>query len=284
MREYIIATETSCDLPKSTTDEHSIRVFTMISILDGNVVTDFNSGEYYNKLREKSTSSTSAGRIADLEAFFQKIIDEGKDILYIGFSSALSCQFNNAALVANEMNERLGEERIKTIDTHAASAGEGFLVMTAAQNREKGMTLAENAEYIEKVKLKMCHWFTVSDLFYLKRGGRVSSVTALAGTLLNIKPVLHVDNEGRLINVCKAKGRIGAMREMCKRLKDTVDYSYGKTAYISHADCIEDANTLADMVRAETEIENVVICDIGPLIGAHSGPDTLALFFYGTER
>ncbi len=285
MKEYIIATDVASDLPKEVIDKYEIKMFHLVPFLDGKDVRGISNIDFYNKMRSGSTSSTSAGNIADITDFFEGIIsDEGKDILYIGFSSGLSSQSQTAAFVAEEINEKYGRQVVTVIDSLCACAGQGYLVHTALSNRENGMSLSENAEYIEKVKLNMCHWFTVGSLTYLKRGGRVSSFAALAGTILNIKPILKIDDNGKIIGHSKAKGRKGSLKDLCQKVKENIDYSYGKTVYIGHGDCIDDANAVADMIRQETDVDNVVIYEIGPVIGAHAGPDTIAIFFYGANR
>ncbi len=286
MKEYIIATDVGSDLPKEVVDKYGIEMFHLVPFLDGTDVRGIANSEFYDKMRSGSTSSTSAGNVADITDFFEGIISksEGKDILYIGFSSGMSSQSQTAALVADEINEKYGRKAVTVIDSLCACAGHGYLVHTALSNRENGMSLEENAAYIEKIKLNMCHWFTVGSLTYLKRGGRISSLSALAGTILNIKPILRVDDNGKIVGHSKTKGRMGSLKGLCEKVKENIDYSYGKTVYIGHGDCIEDANAVADMIRQETDVDNVVIYEIGPVIGAHSGPDTIAIFFYGANR
>ena len=226
---------------------------------------------------------TSAVNMEEYRKRFEPVLRAGKDILYIGFASALSNSCQVAKIVAKELGEKYPERRIVCIDSRCASAGEGLLVYLAVQKRDAGASLDELADYTKTTLPDLCHWFTVDNLVYLKRGGRVSAASALAGTLLQIKPVLHVDDEGRLINMRKIRGRKQAVANMAEQYMKTALDPKG-VYFISNGDCPEDAKLLEDMICERTGRRAELICDIGPVIGAHSGPGTLALFFLGRPR
>jgi DegV family protein with EDD domain len=239
---------------------------------------------FYNRMREGGIAKTAAVNKETFVVAFREIAKEGKDILYIGFSSGLSTTYNSARLAALEVGEEYPDAKILTVDTLAASAGEGLLVYLATEKKAEGATVEECAAYIEEIKLNMCHWFTVDDLVYLKRGGRVSGAAAFFGNALGIKPVMHVDNEGHLVNVMKVRGRRTAINTMADKLVETaLDAKNGKI-YISHGDRREDAAYLASVIAEKCGGQVEIITDVGAVIGAHSGPGTLALFFLGSER
>jgi DegV family protein with EDD domain len=213
---------------------------------------------------------------------FTSFLEEGKDILYLAFSSGLSVTCENGKKVAAQLAEKYPDRTIRVVDSLCASAGQGLFVYLAVQNRDRGMNVNENADAMENDKLHICHWFTVEDLKYLKRGGRVSAATALLGTALNVKPVLHVDNEGHLIKMTQVHGRKKSIRKMAEKLGETI--LPDTPVFISHGDCQEDAEMLRDILKNEYGKEVDLITYIGSVIGAHSGPGTLALFFRGKER
>ena len=213
---------------------------------------------------------------------FTELLEQGKDILYLGFSSGLSATCENARTAAKALADKYPERKIRVVDSLCASAGQGLFVYLAVKNRDAGMSLDENADAMEADKLHLCHWFTVEDLKYLKRGGRISAATALLGTALNVKPVLHVDNEGHLIKVTQVHGRKKSIRRMAEMLGETI--LEDTPIFISHGDCMEDAQMLAKILKEEYGREVDLITGVGSVIGAHSGPGTLALFFRGKER
>ena len=209
---------------------------------------------------------------------------KGYDILYLGFSSGLSTTYNSSQIAANELAERYPNQKIITVDTLCASAGQGLFVYLVAEEKKKGATIEQAAEYANKLVPNLCHWFTVDDLVYLKRGGRISPTTAFVGTVLNIKPVLHVDNEGKLINMTKARGRKMSIRTLAEKFGEFANDKKNGTIFISHADCEDDAKMLAQTIKESYGSTVDVITNIGPVIGAHTGPGALALFFVGKER
>lgn len=284
---YIIMTDSSCDLPLEIVEKYNIKVLPLYLTIDDKQYRnysderDIKNKEIYKYLREGKLATTSAVNVGEFSDAMEEIVKAGSDILYLGFSSGLSTTSNSAAIAAGDLSEKYPERKLYVVDTLCASLGQGLIVYLAAKLKSEGKTIEEVRDYVEENKLSLCHWFTVDDLHFLKRGGRVSAATAVIGSALNIKPVMHMDNAGKLINVSKVRGRKAAIKEMFEHMKKTAIST--KDVFISHGDCIDDAEMLADMVRAEYGSE-IVINFVGPVIGAHSGPGTLALFFLGTER
>lgn len=287
MRDYWIVTDSSCDLPLDVAQKLGVKVIPLEVNIEGEgtkLNNEIDIKEFYALLRSKKGVKTSAVNMDRFIEFFESVIAEDKDVIYIGFSSGLSATFMAAKNAAEELSEKYPDRKIVALDSLCASLGQGLLVTYAARKKKHGASFEDIVKYVENNKLNLCHWFTVDDLFFLKRGGRVSAATAVLGTALQIKPVLHVDNAGKLINVSKARGRDAAIKALVEKMKSTAIKPQAQTVFISHGDCIEDANKLADMVRAEFGIKDILISEIGPVIGAHSGPGTLALFFLGSER
>ncbi len=287
MKEYVIFTDSSCDLPKEQIKEYGIEVLSLEVNIEGvgNFLNhEIEEAKFYEYLRDKRSVKTSAANLDRFTEAFEQIAKEGKDILYIGFSSGLSATYTAGKNAAEEIMEKYPDCKILTVDSLCASLGQGLLVKLAVDKKKEGMDIEALAAYVEETKWHLCHWFTVDDLFFLKRGGRVSAATAALGTMLQIKPVMHVDNEGHLINMSKARGRNASIKALFEKMKETAIDPASQTVFICHGDCIDDANMLADMIKAEFGIKEVLIGYTGPVIGAHSGPGTLALFFLGTER
>lgn len=290
MAEYVIFTDSSCDLPASLANELEIVVNNLSLVIEGKEYVNYLDGreigfsQYYNMLREGKMGTTSAVNIESFCGIMEPVLKQGKDILYLGFSSGLSSTYSAGVQAALELSEKYPERKIYTVDTLAASLGEGMLVYYAVMEKKKGKSIEEVRDYVESVKLNMCHWFTVNDLNHLKRGGRVSATTALAGTILQIKPVMHVDNDGKLINVEKAKGRRNSIKRMAQIMAETAIDAENQTIFISHGDCLEDAEYLASVIREKISVKDIIINYVGPVIGTHSGPGTLALFFFGKQR
>ncbi len=269
-------------------EETGVKSLALTFLLDGKSYKNTPDGSdmpydlFYSQLRAKKEVKTSAVNQEAFRVFMKTELDAGNDILYIGFSSGLSATYNAGAVVAKELSEEYPARKIYTVDSLAASLGQGLLVYLAAQKKQAGATIEEVRDWCEDIKLHVCHQFTVDDLMFLKRGGRVSAMTAIAGTMLAIKPVMHMDNEGHLINKKTARGRKASIKALFDRMKETYTGEY-KIVFISHGDCIDDANYLASMIKEEWGVDSV-IGYVGPVIGAHSGPDTLALFYIGSER
>ena len=289
MNQYRIMTDSSCDLPASLAAELELTVLPLTVTIDGKSYTNFldereiTFKDCYAALREGCEAKTAAANVDAFEQAMEPILQAGEDILYLGFSSALSSTYNAGALAAEQLSEKYPDRKILTVDTLSASMGQGLLVYLTVQQKRAGATIEEARDYAEKNKYHLCHWFTVDDLHHLHRGGRVSATSAVLGTVLNIKPVLHMDDEGRLIFMEKVRGRRASIKRMLEKMRETAIEPEKQIVFMSHGDCIEDAEYLASRVREEWNVE-VVINSVGPVIGSHSGPGTLALFFLGTER
>ena len=284
--EYILVTDSGCDLSPETLKEWDIGLICLAYLFtdDGVEKKEHEQPltEFYAGMRSGRIAKTSAVNEDAFFNLFTPILEAGKDILYLGFSSGLSVTCENGKKVANALAEKYPERKIRVVDSLAASAGQGLFVYLGKLNKDNGMSLDENADALEADKLHICHWFTVEDLKYLKRGGRISAATALLGTALNVKPVLHVDNEGHLIKITQVHGRKKSIRTMAEKLGETI--LDGSPIFISQADCMEDAEKLKEILKEEYNKDVTMITDIGSVIGAHAGPGTLALFFRGTER
>lgn len=290
MSDYVILTESSSDISLKIAADNDIQVMPMGFILEGKSYAHYADSRemdvkaFYQKLRDGAVVTTAAENVEDYMTWVKPLLEQGKDVLLVVFSSGLSSTFSTANVALADLREQYPDRKILAVDSLCASAGEALLAYYAAQNRAKGMSIEENVQWLEDNKLHLAHWFTVDDLMFLKRGGRVSSATALVGTMLSIKPVLHVDDEGHLINVGKARGRKASMKALADKAAETgVDLS-SQVVFISHGDCLEDAQWLAQEVRDRFHPVDVVISDIGPVIGAHSGPGTLALYFMASHR
>ena len=283
---YVLFTDSACDILPEKLAEWKVELIRMPYLFTdtGKEQLDHDepSAEFYRSMRSGRVAKTSGVNEDTFSGAFTPFLEAGKDILYLAFSSGLSVTCENGKKVAKALEEQYPGRTVRVIDSLAASAGEGLFVYLAAQNRDKGMTLEENAEALEKDVPHICHWFTVDDLVYLKRGGRVSAATALLGTALNVKPVLHVDNEGHLIKITQVHGRKKSIRRMAEKLGETI--LPDSPIFISHGDCLGDAELLSSILEKEYGKKVQLIADIGSVIGAHSGPGTLALFFRGTER
>ena len=214
----------------------------------------------------------------------EPLLQEGRDVLVLAFSSGLSATYSSSVIAVEDLREKYPDRKLYTVDTLCASLGQGLLVYLAAQQRAQGKSIEEVRDWAEANKLKLCHQFTVDDLHFLKRGGRISATTAVVGSMLKIKPVLHVDNEGHLINIGKARGRAASLKALVDKMEQTAIDPGDQTVFISHGDCLEDAQMVAQMVRDRFGVQNVYLNYVGPVIGAHSGPGTLALFYVGIER
>ncbi len=287
MNDYLIMTDSSCDLPVEIVKEFGIKVITLDFIVKGEAAQKndgIDTKKFYDLLREGKMVTTSAVGIDRFTDEMEAVLGEGKDLLYIGFSSGLSSTYSSAFVAAGELAEKYPDRKIYTVDTLAASMGQGLLVWYAANMQREGKSIEEVRDFVENNKMNLAHWFTVNDLFFLKRGGRVSAATALVGTMLSIKPVMHVDNEGKLIKVSTARGRKASIDALFAKLKESAINIEKQTVFISHGDCIEDAQYLAEKIKNELSVQDVIISYVGPVIGAHSGPGTLALFFMAEKR
>ena len=287
---YQIITDSSCDLPQELADAYGLIVLPLSVTVDGVTYKNYLDGReigfhtLYEKYRSGSKTSTCAVNPDAFVDVLEPCLKEGKDVFYIGFSSGLSATYQSGCIAAAELREKYPERKIMTIDSLCASLGQGLFVHYAVQKQREGASMEELAAYLEELRPHLCHWFTVDDLMYLKRGGRISASTALLGTALQIKPVMHTDNDGKLANVSKARGRKASIRALVDRMEQTAIDPSSQTVFICHGDCIEDAEYAASLIRERFGIQDIVINYTGPVIGAHSGPGTLAIFFIGTER
>lgn len=288
MSNYVILTDSGTDFTKEMIEELDVELLDLWVTRENEEPVPNSSldlSEFYAFLREKKSASTAAVNIDSFIEIMTPILEAGKDILYLGFSSGLSSTYASGKLAADELMEKYPDRKIYTVDTLAASLGQGLLVYLAAKRRLAGESIEAVRDFVENTKLNLCHWFTIDDLFFLKRGGRVSGATAVVGTMLGIKPVMHVDNEGHLINVAKARGRRAAVDALFDKAKSTmIGERANSSVFISHGDCIEDAEYLAERIKNEIGVKEVRIAYVGSVIGSHSGPGTLALFFLGSER
>ncbi len=288
MNEYIILTDSGTDFTKELAEECDVKVIDLTVTVEGRepvLDSELDIKELYAWLRDKKGAKTSAVNQETFATEMEKALSEGKDVLYLGFSSGLSYTFTAGKLASEELAEKYPERKIYAVDTLSASLGQGLLVYLAAMLRKSGADIETVRAFAEDNKLHLCHWFTVDDLFFLKRGGRVSGATAVVGTMLGIKPVMHMDNEGHLIKVSTARGRRASIDALFNKMKETAIGDTGEaTVFISHGDCIGDAEYLADRIRNELGTKEIKIGYVGSVIGSHSGPGTLALFYLGTER
>ena len=290
MRDYVIMTDSCCDLTAQLADELALTVIPLSLLLDGQEFRNWLDGReigfkaFYDAMRGGSLGTTSAVSVGAFQEAMRPILESGRDILYISFSSALSTTYQSAVIAAEELKEEFPDAVIHVVDSKAASLGQGLYVYLCARQKLAGRTLDEVRDYAEDIKLRVCHWFTVDDLNHLKRGGRVSAATALMGTMLSIKPVLHVDDEGRLINVGKARGRKASLQALVDHMAETAEDPANQTVFISHGDCLEDAEAVAEEIRTRFGTQDIRINFVGPVIGNHTGAGVVALFFLGSHR
>ncbi|MBE6619645.1 MAG: DegV family protein [Ruminococcaceae bacterium] len=288
MSDFVIFTDSGCDIAPEILSSWGVYHRDLNFRFEGDEKeysnADMNSNEFYAKMREGGVAKTSAVNVETFASAFEELLAEGKDILYIGFSSGLSTTFNSARIAAQQVAEKYPERKIITIDTLAASAGQGLILKLALDKKNAGATIEEVAEYTENIKLKISIWFTVDDLVYLKRGGRVSPTAAFFGNMLGIKPILHMDNEGHLIPLSKVRGRKTSIMALADKYGELSTELGGANIFISHGDCIADAEYLAELLKTRYGATVDLITNVGTVIGAHSGPGTLAFFFVGKHR
>ena len=287
MSEYKIITDSGCDLPKHMLEQLGVYSVPLILNVRGEVRDDsVDEGirQLYADLRGGEVATTSAINPKRWEEAIEPFLKEGKDVLVLTFTSGLSTTYQSAVIAAGELAEQYPDRKIKVVDTLCASLGQGLFVWYVCKKKEEGLSLEALTAWAEENRYRLCHWFTVDDLMFLKRGGRVSATSALLGTMLKIKPVLHVDDEGRLINMAKARGRKASIEALAAKAVELGAGYDNSTMFICHGDCIEDAEHLAAMVKEKCGVKDVFIGYTGAVIGSHSGPGTLALFFLGGKR
>lgn len=285
---YVIRTDSSSDIPEQLLSEwgvYSTSLTFRFSDSENEYTNDgMNIKDFYAKMKAGGVAKTAAVNSESFIKDFEPVLRDGYDILYLGFSSGLSTTYNSARIAAEQLKESYPERTIITVDTLCASAGGALLVNMVLAKKNAGATIEEAAAYAEERKLHICHWFTVDDLVYLKRGGRVSPTVAFVGNVLGIKPVMHVDNEGHLVKTGKVRGRKTSVMALADKYGELHEEGDENKVYISHSDCIADAEELAGIIERKYGKKTELITDVGPVIGAHSGPGTLALFFVGKER
>ncbi len=284
---YQILTDSCCDFPTEYYEKLNLTMVPLSVDFRGEVFDDKNDDSLktlYAGLRAGEVARTAAVNPECWASAMEPVLSRGEDVLVIAFSSGLSTTYQSAVIAAEELKEKYPDRAIYVVDTLAASMGQGLLTWYACKKRDEGASLEEVRDWLEENKLHLCHWFTVDDLMYLKRGGRISAATAVVGTMLQIKPVLHMDDEGHLINMAKARGRKASLEALAKKAGELGTSYDNSTVFISHGDCIDDANYLAGLMKERYGVKDVVISYVGSVIGSHSGPGTVALFFLGTHR
>ena len=284
---YQIITDSCCDFPAELYRELNLEFVPLTVEFRGESYDDKNDDslkDMYQGLRAGEPAQTSAVNPSRWSEAMERALSAGKDVLVLAFSSGLSTTYQSAAIAAEELGEKYPDRTIRVVDTLCASMGEGLLVWYACKKRDEGLSLEELYQWVLENRLHLCHWFTVDDLMYLKRGGRISAATALVGTMLQIKPVLHVDDEGHLINMTKARGRKAAIDTLVRKAQELGEGYDNSTMFISHGDCREDAEYLAQQLKEKCGVKEVVVSYVGAVIGSHAGPGTLALFFLGQHR
>lgn len=287
MANYQIITDSGSDLPVEKLAQWDVKMASLSLLFREQTLADSvteDTKAFYEAMRNGESASTSAINPDGWTAVMEPVLQQGKDVLVIAFSSGLSTTYQSAVIAAGELQGQYPERTIKVVDSLCASLGGGLLVWYACQKRDAGMSLEELTAWVETNKWHLCHWFTVDDLRYLKRGGRISAATALVGTMLNIKPVLHVDEEGHLVSVGKVRGRKSSIEALVKQMEVLSAPGRNEVAFICHGDCLEDARYLEKLVKERCGVKEVFIGYTGAVIGAHSGPGTLALFFLGEHR
>ena len=290
MNNYVIITDSSCDLPAKMVEELGLHVVPLAFIMEDKTYwnypdhRDMSPKAFYEKIAAGSMATTNAVNVGQATEAIEPFLKEGKDVLVLAFSSGLSTTYNSFQIAAGELAEQYPDRKVYAVDTLCAALGQGMLVRLAALQKQEGKTIEEVRDWVEENKLHLAHWFTVNDLFHLKRGGRVSAATAVLGTMLQIKPVLHVDDEGHLISMAKARGRKASLMALVDKVGETAIDPASQTMFICHSACEEDARLVADEVKKRYGTKEIIIDTIGPVIGAHTGTGCVALFFLGSKR
>ena len=288
MSDFVIYTDSGCDLPVSLMEEWGIKCIELTFRFENEDKeyggSEMESAVFYDRMKAGEVAKTAAINMDTFKNAFEETLKEGRDVLYVGFSSGLSATYHSSTLAAEELMEEYPGRKVVTVDTLAASAGQGMLVWLAMETQKNGGSIEETAQAVENHKMHLAHWFTVDDLEYLKRGGRVSPAAAFVGGLLGIKPVLHVDDEGHLIKMSTVRGRKASLKALADKYMELACMPGASPIYICNAVCPADVETLKGMLRDACGAEVDLVVDIGPVIGAHSGPGTIAVFFLGRER
>lgn len=291
MSDFVLMTDSSCDLPASLADSMGLTVVPLcVTVEETDTYKNYLDHreipirDFYDLMRQGKRAVTAAPSVGDFVSAMEPHLRAGKDVLYLGFSSALSAAYQNGAIAMNDLREKYPDRKLIAVDTLCASLGQGLLVYHTRKEQEKGRSIEEAAAFAEETRAHLCHWFTVNDLNHLHRGGRVSKTTAIIGTALQMKPLMHCDGEGRLTKITAVRGRKTSLIAMKDKLKETILRPEEQVIFISHGDCPDEAEYLAQLIRAEVPVKDVVINHVGPVIGAHTGPGVMALFHIGTQR
>lgn len=290
MPNYVLFTDSSCDLPAALAEEMQLHVLPLSVHLDGDNYKNYldereiSYRDFYARIPSAKEIKTNAVNQQDFIDAMEPVLRAGADVLYVGFSSGLSGTYSAGALAARELQEKYPDRKIYAVDSLCASLGQGMLLHLAWKRQQAGATIDELRAYLEETKLHLCHWFTVNDLFHLKRGGRVSAATALIGSMLSIKPVMHMDDEGHLAVVSKARGRKASLKQLVEEMKKSAIEPETQEIFICHGDALAEAEALGETIRRELHVKNVIINYVGPVIGAHTGPGVISIFFLGTKR
>ena len=283
---YQIITDSCCDLTDAQLQSLQVSCANLTVMYNGENHSNFSEPAavkaFYDELRGGAMATTAAANPEDWARLMTAALEAGQDVLAIAFSSGLSTTYQSAVIAAKDLLEEYPQRTIVVVDSLCAALGQGLLVYKACQKRDEGMSLEDLAAWLEANKLNVCHWVTVDDLSHLKRGGRISATSAIVGSMLNIKPIIHVDNDGHLINTAKVRGRKVALEYLAKKVAETC--SDLDTVFIGHGDCPEDAAALEAMLREKHNVKEVVTGYVGPVIGAHTGPGVLVVFYMGTQR
>ena len=290
MRDYVIMTDSCCDLTDQMARDLELEVLPLTMHMDGQdypndlAGTAISNQEFYKRIRAGKLATPSAVNVGQFQDAMRRVLESGRDIVCVCFSSALSTTYQSAVIAAEDLRAEFPEAEIHVVDSLSASLGQGLLLYLAVEQKRKGLTAAELAKWVEDNRLTVCHWFTVDDLNFLKRGGRVSATTALLGTMLSIKPIMHTSDEGKLVPVSKARGRKAAIAALLDKIEALGIHPEKQTMFICHADCEEDAKAVAQTIQDRFGTPTVHINYIGPVIGSHTGPNTMGIFFVGTQR
>ena len=290
MSDYVIITDSSCDLPDSLVKELELEVLPLSFIMDGKTYRNYPDNremapdEFYGRQKDGLMATTNAVNVGEATDALESVLKQEKDVLVLAFSSGLSTTYNSFKIAADDLAGQYPGRKVFVVDTLCASLGQGMFVYQAAQLRKAGKSIEEVRDWAEANKLNQCHWFTVNDLFFLKKGGRVSAATAVVGTMLQIKPVMHVDNEGHLIKVTTARGRKASLNALVDKVGELAEDPAAQTMFISNSDCLDEAQYVANEIKKRYGTKEIIINSIGPVIGAHTGPGCVALFFTGKDR
>lgn len=286
MNEFVILSDSCHDLPKALAEKLEIGVAPLSVAYDENTVFDdgtMDPHDFYEGIRAGKMPKTSAVNLEGWARLMEPAMKAGRDVLALCISSALSTTYQSAVIAGEELMEKYPGRKVLVVDTLSAAVGMGLLVWNAAMMRNEGRDIETVRAWVEEHKLNVCHWVTVNDLMHLKRGGRVSAATAVVGTMLQIKPVLIVDDNGKLETAAKARGRKAAMQMLVDKLATTGIPGANDTVFLGHGDCPEEAEVMVQMLKAKG-VKNVIVNHVGNVIGSHTGPDVLVIAFLGEKR